>query len=175
MRAGKGCFSPASSVLVFKGMGEMDEVRRNYLLRYWLPPLVWMGLIFYFSTDRFSGENTASYLELVIRFFHPAAGAGLILGVNLAMRKAAHFTEYAILGALYYRAFRGAASKIWDPYWALCSLIAVAVYALLDEFHQTFTRSRTGSIRDSLIDFSGALAAMIAIRLAAERRSGPAR
>jgi VanZ family protein len=41
------------------------------------------------------------------------------------------------------------------------TLAVVAVYALLNEYHQIFTRTRSGSVYDSVIDFSGALTAML--------------
>jgi VanZ family protein len=34
---------------------------------------------------------------------------------------------------------------------------------LLDEFHQTFTQTRGGSIYDSLLDFSGGLTALLVL------------
>jgi VanZ family protein len=42
-------------------------------------------------------------------------------------------------------------------------------WALLDELHQTFTRTRGGSIWDSLLDSSGALFMLIAISIVARR------
>jgi VanZ family protein len=39
------------------------------------------------------------------------------------------------------------------------------VWSLLDEFHQTFTRMRGGSIYDSMIDSVGGLFALLAITL----------
>jgi VanZ family protein len=45
------------------------------------------------------------------------------------------------------------------------------VYALSDEFHQSFVASRTGSIYDSLIDISGGLAALVFYYRRRARRS----
>ena len=77
--------------------------------------------------------------------------------IHFITRKIAHFTEYAILGLLAARAFR--------PYrrWFLISAVLIVVYALIDEYHQSFVPSRTASIFDSLIDMSGGLAALIII------------
>jgi VanZ family protein len=38
------------------------------------------------------------------------------------------------------------------------------VYALLDEYHQSFVPSRTGSVYDSLIDATGGLVALLFVR-----------
>lgn len=78
--------------------------------------------------------------------------------IHFIVRKLAHFTEYAILGVLAARAFRNL------PRWFLISAALVAVYALLDEYHQSFVPSRTASILDSFIDMAGGLTALIVIR-----------
>jgi len=75
------------------------------------------------------------------------------------MRKIAHFTEYAILGFLAARAFRTSTQR-----WFLICAALVVVYALLDEYHQSFVPSRTASIFDSFIDMAGGLAVLIFIR-----------
>jgi VanZ family protein len=40
----------------------------------------------------------------------------------------------------------------------------VVTYALMDEYHQTFVPSRTGSIYDSFINMAGGLTALLIIR-----------
>ena len=75
--------------------------------------------------------------------------------IHFITRKIAHFTEYAILGFLAARAFRP------FPRWFLISLVLVVVYALLDEYHQSFVPSRTASLFDSLIDMLGGITALI--------------
>ncbi len=75
--------------------------------------------------------------------------------IHIITRKLAHFTEYAILGLLAARAFRS------SERWFLISAVLVVVYALLDEYHQSFVPSRTASIFDSLIDMAGGISALI--------------
>jgi VanZ family protein len=38
------------------------------------------------------------------------------------------------------------------------------VYALIDEYHQSFVPSRTASVFDSLIDMAGGITALILVR-----------
>ena len=128
---------------------------------YWLPPILWMAAIFFFSTDGFSGQNTGSVLFNVVHRFFLNVTPEQLAPLHHFIRKTAHFTEYAILALLLFRAFRGGALSSWRSKWAVQALMLVAIYALLDEYHQTFTRTRGGSVYDSLIDFSGALTAMI--------------
>jgi VanZ family protein len=40
----------------------------------------------------------------------------------------------------------------------------IVVYALLDEYHQSFVPSRTASIFDSFIDMSGGVAMLLLLR-----------
>ena len=78
---------------------------------------------------------------------------------NYILRKTAHFTEYLILAFLFFRALiycRVRAKKSFIIVLALCIL-----YALLDEFHQTFVMGRTPRITDVMIDISGAVLALI--------------
>jgi hypothetical protein len=73
-------------------------------------------------------------------------------------RKAAHLTEYAILAALWWRAFtRSGAARPAAAMWALALSVACA---LIDESHQAFVPARTGSAGDVLIDSLGALIAV---------------
>ena len=143
------------------------------LLKYWAPPIIWMSVIFWFSTDVFSGDNTGSLLWKVVSFIYPGVTRELFDSIHFYVRKAGHLTEYAILALLLFRAFRSGSRERWRLRWALSSLLVAFLYASLDEYHQTFTRRRTGSFYDSLIDTSGAAAALILLwlfRLKSERK-----
>ncbi len=142
------------------------------MLGYWLPPLVWMAMIFYFSTDTFSGEYTGSYLESILSFFDIHLNPPALDWIHFLIRKAAHFTEYGILAALLFRAFRGSVRDLWRRSWFIGTLIILVSYALLDEFHQTYTATRYGSLIDSAIDVTGGLVILGLIRLYAKRKAG---
>jgi VanZ family protein len=131
------------------------------LLKYWAPPIIWMSAIFWFSTDVFSADNTGSLLWKVVSFIYPGVTRELFDSIHFYVRKTGHLTEYAVLALLLFRAFRSGAQARWRPWWALSSVLFAFLYASLDEYHQTFTRHRTGSIYDSLIDTSGAATALI--------------
>ena len=137
-------------------------LRSNHrsLLFYWLPPLIWMAAIFYFSTDTFSGGNTGSLFYRVARVAVPSLTLAQFAPIHFYIRKAAHFTEYAILALLLFRAFRAGATIKWHRRWAFYSLLIVVLYALSDEWHQSFTRDRVGSIQDSLTDIAGGTTAL---------------
>ena len=80
---------------------------------------------------------------------------------HLVMRKAAHFTEYAVLGWLAARAFATSSRELLRRYWFFVGLLLVVFQAVIDEYHQSFVATRTGSPYDSLIDIAGGLFALI--------------
>jgi len=137
------------------------------LLKYWLPVLLWMIFIFIGSTDLMSAEHTSRFIGPFLRWFAPDITEATIASVQLIVRKCAHLTEYAILAVLLYRAFRQSLARLWRG--ASFAFLGAAVCAALDEFHQAFVASRTGSPWDVMIDCCGALLGL-AICLAFRRR-----
>jgi VanZ family protein len=129
-------------------------------LRYYAPPLLWMAAMFYFSTDSFSAANTGSRLEWLLSFLPFQISAAQLEWIHFLMRKGAHFTEYGLLALLWLRAFRGNEVVRWRWRWGVSAFVVIAAWALLDEWHQSFTAQRTGSIYDSLLDMSGGATAL---------------
>ena len=84
--------------------------------------------------------------------------------VHFITRKIAHLTEYAILGFLAAHAFRKSPRESISSRWFLISLALIVVYALIDEYHQSFVPSRTASIFDSFIDIAGGLTALVIVK-----------
>ncbi|HEX2504815.1 MAG TPA: VanZ family protein [Gaiellaceae bacterium] len=102
----------------------------------WGPVVAWAALIFALSSV-------------------PSLGTGLETW-DLVLRKAGHFVEFAILGALLLRATRDVPAAV----------LAGAAYAATDEVHQMFVSGRQGSALDWLIDAAGVVAGVaIALRL----------
>src|SRR6266498_1368071 len=139
------------------------------ILWYWFPVAMMVGAMYYFSTDVFSAENTRGVLEKLFLWFVPHASKHSILTFNYFVRKSAHFTEYAILGGLLYRAFRAGNVVRWRVRWAVYSFAFSVSWALLDETHQKLTKTRGGSLWDSLLDSSGALFMLVAIAIVNRR------
>jgi VanZ family protein len=133
------------------------SVRR--FLKYWLPVLAWMIFIFIGSTDLLSAEHTSRFIGPFLRWFAPDVSDATVASVQLVVRKCAHLTEYAILAALLSRAFRQSQPRVGRA--LAISFPIAAVYAALDEFHQSFVASRTGSPWDVMIDCVGALAGVL--------------
>jgi VanZ family protein len=133
-------------------------------IRTWWPAALWAGVIFTMSTDTFSSEHTRSVLEPILRRLIPSLTAGQFEIIHHLIRKCAHFTEYFIFCLLLYRAVRGG-RRGWRWTWGIAALFYAAGYSALDEIHQAFVASRTASAYDSLLDTTGAFAAMVLLWL----------
>jgi VanZ family protein len=125
------------------------------LVKYWIPVIAWMLLIFVASGDLMSAEHTSRFLIPFLRWIAPDMSPATLAAIQLLVRKCAHLTEYAILAGLLHRAFRQDQDRFWRA--AALAFIVAAIYASLDEFHQSFISSRTGSPWDVIIDCAGAM------------------
>jgi len=112
---------------------------RSRALTVWLPVFAWAAVIFTFSSIP-----------------HLSSGLG---AWDTVLRKGAHITEYAVLGALLYRALEREAAAL---------AIGIA-YAATDEFHQHFVRGRHASPVDVAIDAVGVSIGMLVWLRARER------
>jgi VanZ family protein len=125
------------------------------LVKYWIPVVAWMLLIFVASGDLLSAEHTSRFLVPLLHWIAPDISPATIASIQLLVRKCAHLTEYAILAGFLYRALRQGQDGFWRA--AALAFVLAAIYASLDEFHQSFVPSRTGSPWDVLIDCIGAM------------------
>ena len=130
-------------------------------LKRWWPAIVWAIAISGFSTGAFTSENTSRIIIPVLHFLFPHASPDTLAFMHHIIRKCAHFTEYFIFSLLILRGFR-AGEKGTRLRWALLTILIVAGYASLDEFHQSFVPGRTPAVTDVLIDTTGGTAAQIA-------------
>ncbi len=77
--------------------------------------------------------------------------------MDYVLRKIVHIAIYGALYALFYRAYRGSFKKNkFNSF--IVSIIFCLLFAVSDEFHQSFVPGRSGSIIDALLfDGSGSL------------------
>ncbi len=104
-----------------------------------LPALVMMVAIFSFSSL-------------------PASRLPYLGELDVYFKKGAHALGYAMLGLAYYVALPPRLSPLYRKVMAL--LMAV-LFALSDEYHQSFVEVRTSSLRDVFIDTVGAAVAQV--------------
>jgi VanZ family protein len=128
------------------------------LVKYWIPVIAWVLVIFIASGDLMSAEHTSRFLGPFLLWLKPDISVETLAQIQFCVRKAAHLTEYAILAVLVCRAvFHGtnlkwASSILCVSAWILCVLVAAS-----DEFHQSFVASRGASPWDVMIDSAGAI------------------
>ena len=122
----------------------------NSLFRYWLPPVLWMGLIFILSAQPTLPHHPDTLLDSILK-------------------KASHVMEYGLLAFLLWRALsRGQGTLSWS---ALVTAFVVSVlYAVSDEYHQTFVPGRNGTPVDVGIDAVGALVALLVVGSLGKKR-----
>jgi VanZ family protein len=142
---------------------------RGRLWRYG-PLVAWVGFIFFASTGSLSASNTSRIIRPLLLWLFPEITEPELLFAHGLVRKAAHFVEYAVLALLAARAFLSSSRARLRAGWHIAALALVMTIALLDEYHQSFEPTRTGTIYDSLIDIAGGAAAVAAVALWRRRR-----
>lgn len=129
------------------------------LVHTWLPATLWMALLFLASTEVGSSGRTSRLLVPILRWVAPQLPPSTLEAVQLGVRKAGHAVGYAILAGLVW-AGRRAGSPAGAPPWrwadARFAFAIATLYAATDEWHQTFTATRKGSLADVLLDAVGA-------------------
>jgi VanZ family protein len=136
------------------------------------PLALWIIFISFASTSEFSAANTSQVLRPLLLWFFPNLSEAQLAAAHFLTRKAGHFTEYAVLAFLARRAFISSSQTFLQRYWFQIGMALVVIYALLDEFHQSFVPSRTPSLYDSAIDAAGGLAILIIFRFCRRRSRG---
>ncbi|HVQ36005.1 MAG TPA: VanZ family protein [Pyrinomonadaceae bacterium] len=129
--------------------------------------ILWMIFISFASTAEFSSVNTSRFIGPFLLWLFPGLSDSQMGAIHFLMRKAGHFSEYAVLAFLARRAFATSTSKFIRHRWFELGLLLVTCYALLDEFHQSFVPTRTASIYDCAIDVMGGLTVLLIFKLSA--------
>jgi VanZ family protein len=130
-----------------------------------------MLFIFIFSSQPYESQDLKPWLHRVLSFERiprylnhiqlnygghliSVKTLGLTGFVEFIIRKSAHVTEYAILGVLVYQSLR-----MIFPRFIGISLVSISlcyIYAVTDEYHQSFVADRTPLFADVLLDTGGA-------------------
>lgn len=105
-------------------------------IKWWGLVVGWMALIFFLSHQSSLSSGMEFYWDLILR-------------------KLAHITEYAILTFLLIKAFKE--HNLSRKQILFFAVIIAVLYAVSDEYHQTFIFGRQGAARDVVIDSVGIL------------------
>ena len=151
----------------------MNSDRHN-LLKAWIAAILWLIVIAIESSALLSASNTSRILYPLLHFLFGMDWERFHYW-HFYIRKAGHVVGYGILSILLFRAWRAtlpAMSNVqWTPRWANIAILGTALVASLDEWHQSFIPSRTGTPRDVLLDTCAGIAAQILILLWATLRT----
>lgn len=127
--------------------------------------LCWMLLIFLFSaqTGEESGGLSAKLSQPITNaIVHLRGGmsaaekTALYYQVDGVVRTGAHFSEYAVLGVWLTLLLNGLGLR-----WPWLAWLGGALFAVTDEWHQSFTPGRTSDPKDVLVDALGVLLGVI--------------
>lgn len=140
------------------------------MVSHWVPLIAWMLVIFTASTDLGSAAHSARLLVPFLRWINPQISPAGIEVAHFIVRKAAHLAEYAVFALLLLRALHSTTRRAFARQAAIALAVA-AFYAATDEFHQSFSDSRTASPQDVMIDCCGAVLGIAAFRWLTPRAS----
>ncbi len=110
-------------------------------LRYWLPVVLWCGVIFFFSSM-------------------PSIRTPFLIWWDVLIKKTGHLSEYAVLYTLLVRALYNSATNLSHKQIYVLAIFFGLSYAFSDEIHQYFTPGRQPAIMDVGIDLMGMLIAL---------------
>jgi VanZ family protein len=153
---------------VFLGRPDAAALRRysegrRGTVRVWWPVAMMLIVIAIESTNTFSSDNTSGWIRPVVERIFGHINDKLWAVIHHTMRKSGHFTGYGGLGIALLRAWlytlglRDGLSRAawrWGAVWR--AILGTAFVASLDEWHQTFIPSRTGTFSDVVLDTVGA-------------------
>lgn len=145
--------------------------QRRKLILSWTLVALWAAVIFFMSAHTgsdFDGEGPLAAVKrwlvgLVAPVFGPETDV-----VNVA----AHFTEYLVFGGLLFAALRYTWPSASLGHLALAAVALASLYAVTDEFHQSFVPGRLCDPADWLTDTLGAALGVVLMR--ATRKGDPA-
>jgi VanZ family protein len=139
----------------------------------WLPSAFWLAVIATESTNLGSSDHTGRILYPIFRFLFEMDPVRF--GVwHAVLRKTGHFVGYFTLSVLLFRSWRASFPRLstrWCLQWATLAFLCTSLVAILDEWHQSFLPSRTGTFRDVILDSSAGLAAQLALFAILRRQS----
>lgn len=165
-------FTPAHDCLAWHRAAALSfRVLMKVFLRYWLPLIVWMALIFTASGDAKSVQHTDGILAHLFRWLNLHVSPSQLETMRWIVRKGAHMTEYFILALLWWRALHSRhPAANWSARRAAIALLLCVLYAASDEFHQAFVKDRSPSVVDVGIDTFGASLAILTMWILTRRR-----
>ncbi len=137
---------------------------RGRIFRY-APLIFWVGVILFASSTAGASKNTSIIIRPLLEWIFSTATPETITTYHNYIRKAAHFTEYAILAFFASRALVNSSVSILRRFWYVFAFLIVVSVGSIDEYNQSFNVLRTGSFYDTLLDSTGGLTMILVFYL----------
>ena len=141
---------------------------RHHVLKAWIAAILWLIVIAIESSNLGSANNTSRFLYPVLHFLF-GVGKAQFQHLHHYIRKGGHVFGYGLLSFLLFRAWRETLPSIknvkWSLNWASLAVLGTAIVASLDEWHQSYLPSRTGTPWDVLLDTSAGIAVQILLAI----------
>jgi VanZ family protein len=141
---------------------------RHQVLKAWIALILWLIVIAIESTTYLSSQHTSRVLYPVLHFLFGIDEAGFE-PYHFFIRKSGHVFGYGLLSILLFRAWRetlrSSTGARWTFRWANIAVLGTCLVASLDEWHQSFLPTRTGTVRDVILDTCAGIAAQLALFL----------
>ncbi|HYE82843.1 MAG TPA: VanZ family protein [Clostridia bacterium] len=131
----------------------------------WIITLIWMGIIFYFSSQpaelsrQASGEVLVQMDQIEENEIQNISDRR-VWNLHYYIRKFAHFILYCGLGFL--MALSVVSIKYGHYVSYIIAWLAASLYGVLDELHQNFVPGRGATLADMKLDAMSALAGVVA-------------
>lgn len=120
-------------------------------------------MLFIFTMSSFGSDSSNAQSSQIIQVLHQVfpnlssrASDLDVSTLTFIVRKTAHFTEYAILGILFYFFYRQILPQKNGLRLFVLAILSSFLYACTDEIHQLFVPGRSGQFTDVLVDTLGA-------------------
>jgi len=141
---------------------------RHHLLKAWIALILWLIVIAIESSAYFSAHNTGRILYPLLHFLF-GLDRSRFEDWHFFIRKGGHVLGYGLLSILLFRAWRetlpAEGNPKWTFRWANISVLGTALVGSLDEWHQSYIPSRTGSVQDVILDTCAGIGAQILLFL----------
>jgi VanZ family protein len=144
--------------------GSVQKGHWRQAFRRFGPPLLWIAVISGLSADVFSAMQTGRIVMPILQWLFPNASLETLDLLHVGIRKVMHLSEFAILTLLWYRSLSRRGTG-WQIRVGATALVLAVSCASLDEIHQLFEPSRTGSLIDVGWDGLGAALALTVCRV----------
>jgi VanZ family protein len=134
----------------------------------WGTVLLWMILIFFFSSQPAHDSNELSKgitrsIKEVVEKITPEEEVFTFGDFNHKVRKNAHFFIYLVLAILVLNSLKS--NRVKGSKKILITFMICVLYAISDEIHQLFVPGRGAQIRDVMIDSTGAVVGMLLFKV----------